>query len=43
MLLTNLVREYQLLLSEGILSEQEARECMAQAASASFLNRFCPL
>ena len=43
MLLTNLVREYQLLLDEGILSETEARACMAQAQSSSFLSRVCPV
>jgi adenosine deaminase len=43
MLLTNLVREYQLLLSEGILTEDEARECMAHATKASFLSRYCPV
>jgi adenosine deaminase len=41
MLLTNLVREYRLLLSEGILTEDEARECMAHATKASFLSRYC--
>ena len=43
MLLTNLVREYQLLLGEGILSEAEARACMAHAQQASFLSRYCPV
>lgn len=43
MLLTNLVREYQLLLDEGILSEEEARMCMAHSAQASFLSRYCPV
>ncbi|MGH2501427.1 MAG: adenosine deaminase family protein [Ktedonobacterales bacterium] len=43
MLLTTLVREYQLLIDEGILSEAEARACMAQAQSSSFLSRVCPV
>ncbi|HEX8997987.1 MAG TPA: hypothetical protein VF812_18305 [Ktedonobacterales bacterium] len=43
MLLTNLVQEYQLLIDEGILSEEEARQCMATAARASFLSRYCPV
>jgi adenosine deaminase len=43
MLLTNVVQEYQLLMDEGILSEQEVRACMDTAAKASFLSRFCPV
>lgn len=43
MLLTTVVREYQLLLNEGILTEDEARACMTQAQRASFLNRYCPV
>ena len=43
MLLTTVVREYQLLLNEGILTEDEARACMTQAQQASFLNRYCPV
>lgn len=38
MLLTNLVKEYQFALSAGLLSDEEARECMATARHASFLN-----
>ena len=43
MLLTTLVREYKLLLEEEILTEKEARDCMAQAQKASFLSRYCPV
>lgn len=43
MLLTNQVREYDLLLREGILTEAEARACMANASKASFLSRYCPV
>ena len=43
MLVTTLVREYAMLLDEGILTEAEARTCMAQAQQASFLNRYCPV
>ncbi len=43
MLLTTVVREYQLLLDAGILTEDEARACMTQAQQASFLNRYCPV
>ena len=38
MLLTNLVKEYQFVVSAGLLSEAEARACMATARAASFLN-----
>jgi adenosine deaminase len=38
MLLTNLVKEYQFALSAGLLSEEQARACMATARRASFLN-----
>lgn len=38
MLLTNLVKEYQFALAEGLLSEPEARACMETARHASFLN-----
>jgi adenosine deaminase len=38
MLLTNLVKEYQFVVNEGLLSEAEARACMENARQASFLN-----
>jgi adenosine deaminase len=38
MLLTNLVKEYQFVVSAGLLSEAEARACMATAQRASFLD-----
>jgi adenosine deaminase len=38
MLLTNLVKEYQFVVNEGLLSESEARDCMDHASRASFLN-----
>ena len=43
MLMTTLVREYKLLLEERILTEEEARACMAHAQQASFLSRYCPV
>lgn len=43
MLMTTLVREYKLLLEEQILTEEEARACMAHAQQASFLSRYCPV
>ncbi len=39
MLLTNVVREYELLLSEGIFTEDDVRRTIETAHSASFLNR----
>jgi hypothetical protein len=38
MLGANLVKEYQFVLNEGLLSESEARACMENARRASFLN-----
>ncbi len=39
MLLTNLVREYQFVLSAGLLSEEEARVCMETARSRELPQR----
>ncbi|HEX9036358.1 MAG TPA: hypothetical protein VF808_05145 [Ktedonobacterales bacterium] len=38
MLLTNLVKEYEFTLNSGLLTEEEARACMATARRASFLH-----
>ena len=39
MLLTNLVREYQMLVDEGIFTHTDVRKCIETAATATFLNR----
>ena len=39
MLLTNLVKEYRLLLAEGIFTNDDVQRCIETAARASFLNR----
>jgi len=37
MLVTNLVKEYQLLLEQGIFDDEDVRRCIATAQRASFL------
>ncbi|MEO7001056.1 MAG: adenosine deaminase [Ktedonobacterales bacterium] len=40
MLLTNLVKEYRLLLAEGIFTNDDVQRCIETAARASFLSRY---